>query len=239
MERQLKATGLFFGLSFFAGAAIQIVQSMTERGTPFFSAATTTRSIALCLLGLLFVASGYVRILSWFQPVVMLALTPFPFQTTHESFYGLGFFVTGILLLFRLGFYDHHRIPKFIVSILYLYLCELAAVLHNGERLSYSLTPIFFITAFLAFLYLAFKEKLVVYLREPKPSFSLKERGLSEAEGHYVIDVARGKNTKEIAAEHSVSESTVRNSLSRAYRKLGVEDRAAIATLAEKYRLVD
>jgi len=239
MKRHLKATGLFFGFVFLAGGMIRAVQITIVEKTSLLSSVVDPLTLMTLGLSILMFGSGFSPILCWIQPLVLFAMTPLPFMTSHESFYGLGFFVMGVILLFRLGFFQRYRLPRLILCLAYLYGCELFAVVRNGKDLTYALTPIFVITVFLVFLYLTFQEKLAVYLRVPKPSFSLKGHGLSAAEGRYVKEIATGKNTKEIAAEHGVSESTVRNSLSRAYRKLGFEDRTAIAALAERYDIVD
>ena len=96
-----------------------------------------------------------------------------------------------------------------------------------------------FITIFLLVLYLVFQDRLAIYLKEPKPKFSLSEKGLSRAEIHYAMSAAKGRSPREIADDFEVSEPTVRNALSRAFAKLSVEDELALAALAEKYEMVD
>jgi DNA-binding CsgD family transcriptional regulator len=239
MSRQLKATGFFWAIVFLLAGFFDVYKMLSLSGATILAVLTDIQTMTLFLMSALFVASAYIRPLVWYQPIIMFVLTPLPFMTTHESFYGLGFFIMGVILLFRLGFYERHRLPKFIVSLAYLYGCELFAALKTSRGLFYTLTPLFFITAFLVFLYLAFQEKLAVYLKEPKPVFSLKGKGLSAAEGIYVRAVATGHSLKEIALECNVSESTVRNSLSRAYKKLEIEDKSAILALAERYEIVE
>jgi len=238
MKRHLKATGVFFGITFFIAAIINVVVILMRPNATLRSLVTDVQTVALFILSVILFISGYFRILSWIQPIIMFALTPLPFMTTHESFYGLGFFVMGIVLLFRLGFFEKYRVLKLALSLAYLYVCEFVAAFSQKRSLLYTVTPLFVITVFLAFLYLAFREKIAVYLKEPKARFSLSERGLSGSESLYVMEVAKGRNVKEIASLHSVRDSTVRNSLSRAYHKLQIEDKAGIAALAEKYELV-
>lgn len=89
-------------------------------------------------------------------------------------------------------------------------------------------------------LYFAFQEKLMVYLKEPRRKVSLKEEALSEAEQAYVkATVLAGRSYKEVAFDFGVSESTVRNTLSRAYKKLGVADHAGLMALAASCDIVD
>ncbi|MBL8965381.1 MAG: hypothetical protein JNG85_00150 [Spirochaetaceae bacterium] len=78
----------------------------------------------------------------------------------------------------------------------------------------------------------------MVYLKEPKPRLSLDDKGLSPAEKTYVLAVLAGRNHKEIAVDYEVSDSTVRNTISRAYQKLEVSDKAGLAVLAERFEIV-
>jgi DNA-binding CsgD family transcriptional regulator len=176
----------------------------------------------------------------WFQPLVFLVIAPLPLMQLAESLYGLGFFVMGILLLFRLGFFEHRRVPKLILAIAYLYLWEVISALKAERNLILAFEPVFFVTVFLLMLYFAFSEKLMVYLHEPREKLSLREKTLSEAERAYVMALLKdGKNYKEIAFDFEVSESTVRNTLARAYKKLGVSDHAGLASLGNKFEIVD
>ncbi|MBN1243555.1 MAG: helix-turn-helix transcriptional regulator [Spirochaetales bacterium] len=71
-----------------------------------------------------------------------------------------------------------------------------------------------------------------------RPRISLSDAGLAPAERQYVISIIAGETTKEIAAEAGISESTVRNSLARAYRKLGVQDMLGLVALAGRNDIV-
>jgi DNA-binding CsgD family transcriptional regulator len=76
------------------------------------------------------------------------------------------------------------------------------------------------------------------YIREPKARLSLGALGLSESEQLNILNAIGGKSVKETAAEFGVSESTVRNTLARAYKKLKITGRTGLATLAEKYDII-
>jgi DNA-binding CsgD family transcriptional regulator len=76
------------------------------------------------------------------------------------------------------------------------------------------------------------------YIREPKARLSLGALGLSESEQLNILCAIGGKSVKETAAEFGVSESTVRNTLARAYKKLKVTGKTGLATLAEKYDII-
>jgi DNA-binding CsgD family transcriptional regulator len=94
---------------------------------------------------------------------------------------------------------------------------------------------IFYILAFLIFFYLMFSDKLMVFLNEPKSKLSLEAKGLTDTESGYILSIISGKSVKETAFEAGVSESTVRNTIARGYKKLGVLNKSGLMALSEKY----
>lgn len=189
-------------------------------------------------IALLFYLSTRSRKLYFIQPAIFLVIAPINFLDSHDSFYGLGFFVMAVLLLFKIGFFTRHRIPKFISLFVYLYGWELFAAFRSGRYTELSLTPVFFVTVFLLYLYILYKEKIIVYLNEPKPVLDLRAMGLSQTERLYIAALGNGRSFKEVALERGISESTIRNSLARAYKKLGVKNRAELTTLISQYTIL-
>jgi DNA-binding CsgD family transcriptional regulator len=240
MRSKLRASGLFFGVIFFAGALLNFLDGMLRDKLPLLAALTEFNYVlSLVIISAFMFASAYVSWLAWFQPVLFLILTPIPALADSASFFGLGFFAVGLLLLFKTGFFDKYRIPKAICAVAYILAIEVIGALRKGQDIYQGLTPTFFILAFIAFLFITFRDRIVVYLKEPKAKLSLEAKGLADAEQHYVRALISGKTVKETSFEFGVSESTVRNTLSRAYKKLGVTGKADMATLAEKYEIVE
>jgi DNA-binding CsgD family transcriptional regulator len=237
LDRQLKKTGLFFSVIFLCGAVFVMCLYLFIDHWSFIEA--FKRSSLTFAVAILFFLSSRRSELSWIQPVLFLVITPYTISTDTTSFYGLGFFAMALILLYRLGFYNKRRIPKLILSFAYFALSEAAGAVINGQKVVYALAAIFFMVAFIIFAYLAFEEKLAVFLKEPKRELSLKEKGLATTERAYTLAFASGRSTKEVAFDFGVSESTVRNTLARSYKKLGVDDKAGLSALAERYRLVD
>lgn len=71
--------------------------------------------------------------------------------------------------------------------------------------------------------------KLNTILREAAPVHNKEDYQLSEREEAILLQVASGKNNKEIAQELFLSEGTVRNYISQLLEKLGVRDRTQLA----------
>lgn len=238
MTNKLRASGILF-------AAVFALAILVAGGGAYLR----TRDLAFVLghpvnmilaaAAVLFLVSAYVERLRWLQPVLFLAMAPLAIINDSRNIYGLGFFIVGVLLLERAGFFLKRRAPKVALVGAYLLAVEIAAAFLSKASPLTALAPTFFIAAFALFLWFLYKDRLVIHLAEPKAKLSLTEKGLSNAERAYVFEMARGKQQKEIAIDFEVAESTVRNTLARAYHKLGVEDKAGLAVLAEKFEIVE
>jgi DNA-binding CsgD family transcriptional regulator len=189
--------------------------------------------LQLVIAGLFFLSSRSSK-LYWIQPAIFLAVVPLASIGEPKSFYPLGFYILGVLLLFKIGFFKRHRVVKSIAVILYLYIGQVGVALFTGQDYSTHILHVFFVTAFLVILWILYNEEIIVYLKEPKPILDLRASGLSEAEIRYILDLQAGKASKEIAIDSEVSESTVRNTLARAYQKLAVKDKAELLVLLSK-----
>ena len=72
-----------------------------------------------------------------------------------------------------------------------------------------------------------------------RPRLSLASQGLTKIEAGYVVSILQGHSVKETAHKAGVSESTVRNTLARVYRKLGVTSMVGLTALAGRVEIVE
>jgi DNA-binding CsgD family transcriptional regulator len=239
INRSLKRSGLFFAGFCALSAVYNVFQQVFQYHHQF--PGFLLHSHALINLGVagIFALSAFVPRLVWIQPIVIFAYVPEPLLTPERTFTSLGIFAIGMMLLYRLGFFEKRPLPRLILCLAYLYGWVLYGVTRAEGNIMKSFSPIIFMTFFLVVTYLVFQDKLAIYLKEPKPKLSLKGKGLSEAERSYIRSLSDGKSSKEIAFAYEVTESTVRNTLARAYKKLEIEDKAGLAALAEKYEITD
>lgn len=186
-----------------------------------------------------FILSALYDYLNWLQPVLLLFLTPLPMFRYGESMFSLGTFSAAAILLFRFGFFENHRIFKLVIIMSYYYFCQLLVGLTTGAPLLSLLMPLLFMTIFIMFLLLVFRDKWIVYIQNEKPELSLSQLGITKTEAEYLRAIIVGKSFKEIANIMQVKESTVRNTLARIYKKLGVTDKTQLATKCEKYQIID
>lgn len=236
----LRRTGIFFSAAFALGILLNILKQGMISGQTILGVLLNPTIVSLYVcLAILLIATLSKRF-AILQPLLLLAVAPLPILQVPDGMYGLALFVCGSLLLYKGGFLETKRTIKVTLLLSYLYGIEVFAMIGKGRAaFPNSLMPTFFVSAFLAFLYMVFQEQVVVYLKEKKPILSLSEKGLSEAEANYVRGSARGLSQKEIAAEFGVSDSTVRNTLANAYKKLGVADKTELAKLLATHELVD
>jgi DNA-binding NarL/FixJ family response regulator len=237
MSSKLRASGILFAVVFFLGYMLNVALGLGY-GFPLLKIFFAPTQLSLIASVTLFGMSAIFAPLRWIQPAVFLALSPVTVIQNHESVYGLGFFIMGGLLLERAGFFQRHRAIKAIAFIAYLLATEIAAAVVSRQPITKSAGPTFFIVAFGVFLWFLYKDRLVVSLQEPKAKVSLSEMGLTLSERAYVLAMIDGKSVKEIAFDYEVSESTVRNTIARACKKLAVEDSTGLAVLAATHEVV-
>ncbi len=234
-NKKLRSTGFIFAAVFIGGFLINLVSDIGKHG--FIWSTTNPYQLAQLAICAVFIVSALVRPLYILQPIVFLVFSPVSIIQSTRNIYGLGFFIMGILLLERTGFYAKHRLPKLLLSLIYLLAIEIVGVVRSGKSPIEASAPTFFIVAFGVFLWFLYKDRLVVILKEPKPKLSLAEKGLSTAERAFIGQTLAGKSQKEISIDFELSESTVRNTLARAYKKLDVEDRVGLAVLGERFEI--
>lgn len=238
MPNKLRATGFLFSAVFLLGYLVNVFSS-TVRDLPLTRVFLSQNQIILLISIMLFMLSALFDRLRWIQPAVFLVTTPFAIVSNSLTIYGLGFFIMSVLLLERANFFSRYRLAKIIGLVVYLLGIEAVSVIFAGEAFNSAISASFFILAFGVFLWFLYKDRLVVFLKEPKPRISLAERGLSLGEQSFVKLTIAGKSQKELAFDFELSESTIRNTLSRAYKKLGVDDRIGLAVLSERFQLED
>ncbi len=242
-ERQIsslfKRTGLFFALN--CGAYLLLYLGAEPFRHRDIRALWEVHPmlISVAIFSTLFTFSAFKPKFHWIQPILLLALTPLPMIYAHVPAFGLGVFIAAEILLFRLGFFDRWKLSKFAVSILYFFLCQAITGLRAGVDLTTILFYLLFLLLFLLFLLIVYGERWIVYLREPKPLLKLSSMGINGKESAYLKSLLADKPMKVIAQEHGVSESTVRNTLARVYRKFHVHDKSELKAKCAGFSLLD
>ncbi len=246
MEKSLVRTGAFFAIAF-AVAGLYVVVSGFALGKTALEVFTYSGFWLCAMLSLAMYASTRVTRLRYIQPILILALMVANLMTSPDPFASSIFATTAAILFYQVGFFNRRRALKmtaylafyYALTVLQVFMRDMGGFLKEETRADRGFGPLIIVTIFLLFLYLSFKERLIVYLKEPKPRLSLSEKGLSSAEHAYSIAIINGRSLKEVAFDFEVSESTVRNTIARAYKKMGVLDKTGFAVLAASWEIVD
>jgi DNA-binding CsgD family transcriptional regulator len=223
--RNFRITALYLA-GIFAIATLYVsvsVDSLTLASYAFAAAA------AACALGA--VSPG----VSWLPPIALLLLAPLRLFGGYSVQLEHGCFAAAVLLMVQAGGLRAKRGAKLALLALYLAAVDGYYLVKVNGFTRAALAPAFLLAAFLGLLALA----LALHgrtARERAPvALDLAAAGLSDAERLYVGRLAGGLGLKEVASASGVSESTVRNTLSRAYRKLGVSGKAELLELLKDH----
>ena len=238
MQNKLRNSGFLFAGIFVVGYLFNIA-GVLARGDGILRALFHPWQILLFVSVLLFLASALFTKLRWLQAAVFLASTPLALIPDPMSFFGLGGFLMGAVLLERAGLLQRKRGVTVALLASFLLAVEVAAVFFSKRPFFEAVAPTFFMLSLALFLWYLYKDKLVIIIKDPKPRVSLSEKGLAPAERLYAMALIRGRNPKEIAADFGVSISTVRTTLVRAYRKLEVEDAFELLALSITHEVVE
>ncbi len=193
--------------------------------------------LACCLL---FIISAMRSSGAWLQPVILLIMTPFAIgRYGASSMFGLGAFIAAEILLYRIGFFGRHKLLKFLITIAYFFLSVIIIGLITGTAALPIAMTILYMVCFLTFLMIVYGGKWVVYLKTPKPPLSLSAKNLTKKESEYLKALLGGRSLKEVAIDDGVTESTVRNTMARVYRKFDVHDKSALMAKCENYTILE
>lgn len=232
----LSVSGFFFAPVFLIGMFLEIWILMYDRQQSVQEVVRNPGLYMMLCYSAIFLVSAFHKALAFMQPICLLTAFLIPAFIQFDNIIGISFFISGIILLKRGSFLHRYKRIKILLLILYFYSVEISAAFLTNENIPRTISTIFFISAFILFLYLIFNDSFAL---KKKPEFSLSHHSLSSAEAVYVRMLAEGKSHKEIAAHCGVSESTVRNTLSRVYKKLKVPDKYALLTILSSHEIRD
>lgn len=227
---------LLFGVVFLLAAIRWVIVSWSTESS-VVEIVSDSRFWLVGLIGLLFMGGTVFPKLRVGEPYVLLLLAIIPYLEFAESLYGFGFFAVGAIMLFADGQLTRRPLLKLPLLGGYLLSLLIASNIFNRTEPGVIVGEILFMTTFFLYLFLTFQDKIIVFVKAAKPVVKLQERGLSSKETEHLLALLEGKSMKEIAWAQGVKESTVRNSLSRTYHKLGFTDKTQLLQWAENYEI--
>ena len=177
--------------------------------------------------GLFFVSLGF-HPLRMAQPFVFLFISAIPFFQSPESIFGFSLFAVGAIMLYVDGHMRHRPILKMLLLGTYLFFLIIVATVVTVSSLEQATGVILFMAGFFLYLFFTFQDKIIVFVKAEKPVIHLERKGLTTKEVAHLMALLGGRTIKEIAWDYGVKDSTVRNSLARAYHKLGFTDKVQL-----------
>jgi DNA-binding CsgD family transcriptional regulator len=192
--------------------------------------------------------------LSWVSKLIILItavlfLIVF-FNPEYALLFGLAFLLNGLMCIadsaitigslftiaalsigVKYGFFRRWKVFKLItISILVLASVFIKEWQYPNKTMD-NLRELLLHMAFIVILYFMFKKDLANYFRQrTKKSLTITYK-LSEKESVYVLGILAGKTSKEIASDNKITETTVRTTLSRAYKKMQISDAKQLVLL--------
>ncbi len=177
--------------------------------------------------------------LIWFEPILLLAFAPIHLSANISSMYSFVAFLIAIIELYRIGYFK--RSGFFKISIIFAYyILSLALV---GAALNVFIIEIVlaivFVVLFFVYLLPIFEGKWQITVVRPREKVRYSDLNLSERETDFLRACIGGQSFKEIAAEHHISESTVRNTFAHIYHKFDVIDRSDLLSKFADFDMID
>ncbi|MCX8013629.1 MAG: LuxR C-terminal-related transcriptional regulator [Rectinema sp.] len=208
-------------------------------GKPDFYYYPVERRISLLFFAIAILVTAVKQPLVWIQPILFLITLPFIMMGNPDSFYSLGSFIIAVIELQMLGFFQTHAAKKTVMVFLYYAISMVLIGVSKGRFFLSIITPIMILSVLLLFILMVLAERWKVVVIHPRQRISLADLNLSEKEKAYLKDFMKGLTFKEIAFQHHVSESTIRNTFAHIYDKFHVSDKAGLLSILSDFDIID
>lgn len=223
------------GTVLFAGLCSGEVFSEWDGGGLLEELLDTPLALVYLAAALVFLASTRLAILRAAQPILLLALSPVQVFGGAGVLGALAFALAAAIVWLRLGFFRKRGRLKAAFISLSLAAAETGAVLMAPDPKTVAGPALSCAIVFGLLAFAMAERKILTALAPRREVLSLAAYKLSRRERQFVLGLLAGKTTKEIGFEYQLSDSTVRCTLSHAYRKLGVRDSTELAAMGERY----
>lgn len=193
--------------------------------------------IGLFALGFLF--ASLIPELAWLEPVLLLAFLPIHLSDHITSMYSMCAFIIAIIELYRIDYFKKGGLVKIFLCFAYYSLSIVLVGVALHVFFIEIIMPIIFVFLFFLYLMPIFRGKWQIHITRPRITIHYKDLNLTDRETDYLKECLQGFAFKEIAANHHVSESTVRNTFAHIYRKFGVSDKVELLSKFADFDIID
>ena len=191
--------------------------------------------VALGCIGGVFLASAFWLRLGPAQPILLFLLAAFGAWRGFDSLDGLGFDLAAAVTLTRQGWFCRFPLARGAIAAI---VGAAMIILPAYARGSGALAPVCLTAVYVGATLALARGRLLAAWTPKKRQLRLTDYKLSPREREIVRLRLCGNTVKEIAYDRGLAESTVRNKLSYAYRKLGLECAEDLAALGERFTII-
>jgi len=177
--------------------------------------------------------------LIWLEPILLLAFSPVNLTNNINSMYSFAAFSIAIIELYRMEYF--RRSGFFKISIIFAFYIMSIVLVGTAFKVFIIeiILAIVFVVLFFLYLMPVFQGKWQITVVRQREKIRYADLNLSERETDFLKACLHGESFKEIAAEHHVSESTVRNTFAHIYHKCDVSDRADLLSKFADFDMID
>jgi DNA-binding CsgD family transcriptional regulator len=190
------------------------------------------------LFGLLFLATALFVSLGSVQVGILFLLSALQATQSSARLYGLGFALVAAVIGLRRGWFVRRPLAKAALVSAIGCLSLLGPILASDAGLRAIAPALIGASVFVIFVFGLARGRVLSAFAPKKRVLRLADYKLSPRESLVVKLRLSGKSAKEIAIENGIALSTVRNALSLAYRKLGIEGCEALMAIGERYTVI-
>jgi len=196
----------------------------------FFSLA-----LVYLLFALLFLVTALFSSLGPAQVGLLFSLSALQATQSSARLHGLGFALIAAIITLRRGWFIHKPMAKaaFVAGIGCLAL--LGPLFASDKSLRALLPALLGAEVFIIFVFGLAKGRILAAFAPRKRLLRLTDYKLTPRQCLVVKLRLAGKSAKEIAIENDIALSTVRNVLSLAYQKLGIDGCESLMAMGERY----
>gem|GEM_PF-2416055 len=187
------------------------------------------------LLSALFLLSAFRERLGHLQAGIFLLLSALQAGRESGRQLGLGFAIVAMIVLMQRGWFIRRRRLKAAIASAFGCAIFLGPALASGGGDRELLPAAIWWASYVVVVLGLSRHRYLSALGPRKGLLKLADYKLTARESRIVRMRLLGLSSKEVAAELSISDSTVRNVLSTAYRKLGIENWEALLSMGERY----
>jgi DNA-binding CsgD family transcriptional regulator len=215
------------------GAALQLGLMITDYAEPddvFFGP-------VYLVFALVLLASARFAFLGPAQAALFFAVSGMQTADTLNSFYGMGFAIVAALVVFRRGWFVHRSVVKAIAITAIGWAFLVLPIVFSGKT-PFAQSPAIISALIYGVLVVCLARSRDISAFAPrKRLLRLAEYKLTAREIRIVKARLGGQSVKELATGFGLAESTVRNALSFAYRKLKLNGSEDLMALGERYQV--